>query len=136
MAEQSRIKLNSKQRIKQRMAKVGGNPENLLGGGVPGNKGGSGRPPSALRAHMREILEKRGLQKLEDIVSGQEDGVTPSESLKAIDICGKFGLGEAKQVMPDEMAEALAQTLAEFEEIPAEILPKITASLITKLQAL
>jgi hypothetical protein len=108
------------------------NPENLLKGGVPGNKGGTGRPPSALRAAMREILEAKGLDKLERIVTGEEDGVSPGESLKAIDICGKFGLGEAKAVLPDELLKAVASVAAEY--LSPEDMEPFTDKLIQRIK--
>lgn len=110
------------------------NPQNLLPGGMPGNKGGTGRPPSQLRAAMRDILAKHGIEKLEKIVSGTEDGVSPSESLKGIEVCGKFGLGEAKQVVPEEVCNAIAEVLAEDERIPAEAIPDIVDKLIARLK--
>lgn len=118
------------------MARVGGTPENLLPGGVEGNKGGTGRPPSQLRAAMRDILANHGIEKLERIVSGTEDGVSPSESLKGIEVCGKFGLGEAKQVVAEEVIQALAEVLAEDERIPEDCIGDITSKLIEKLKAI
>lgn len=42
----------------------------LYAGGVPGNEGGTGRPPSVIRDRFREALDKR-LPVLEDVADGQ-----------------------------------------------------------------
>ena len=71
-------------------------------GGTPGNAGGTGRPPNALRASLREVLEV-GLPSLMDYATGQKG--KPADTLKAIDICAKYGLN-------DKLDEDLVRELA------------------------
>jgi hypothetical protein len=79
-------------------------------GGNPGNKGGPGRPPSAIRAALRQSFEER-VKVLESIADGEvvfklrSDGEKPSaadltkvipsvaDRLKAMDLLAKYGLG-------------------------------------------
>ena len=62
----------------------------LLPGGVPGNKGGPGRPSNELRGSLREILDV-GLPHLKDFATGKKDA-KPADQLKAIDIAARYGL--------------------------------------------
>lgn len=62
----------------------------LRTGGKPGNKGGTGRPPSAVRAVLRQAFEDR-IPLLAAIASGESSGI--SDQLKALDILAKYGLG-------------------------------------------
>ncbi len=71
------------------------------------NKGGTGRPPNALRGSMREILEK-GLPHLEEFVTGDREGAKPSDQLRAIEIAGKFGLDvKVDKSLVDELWQAI-----------------------------
>ena len=71
------------------------------------NKGGTGRPPNALRGSMREILEK-GLPHLEEFVTGDREGAKPSDQLRAIEIAGKFGLdAKVDKSLVDELWQAI-----------------------------
>ena len=57
--------------------KKGGNPQNLLRGGKPGHKGGSGRPPDWLTDHCKGLVgEKKLVQRLAKIAAG--DPVVPA----------------------------------------------------------
>lgn len=68
------------------------------------NKGGTGRPPNALRGSMREILEK-GLPHLEEFVTGD---AKPSDQLRAIKIAAKFGLDvKVDKSLVDELWQAI-----------------------------
>ena len=104
----------------------------LYVGGVPGNAGGPGRPPSAIRLTCRESFAAR-VKILEDIADGEPivkimgpDGRTelgkisasPSDRIKAIDTLGKYGgiekltvetppLGSLAQMGDDELLEVL-----------------------------
>lgn len=99
----------------------------LLSGGKPGNKGGPGRPPSGLREACREIFEG-SLENLKTIAQGTAkrpfmgDEVPPlfSEQIKAIDTAGKYGLGEAKVVVPEELAGLVADVLASCDFLTDE----------------
>ncbi len=77
----------------------------LRNGGT--NKGGTGRPPNALRGSMREILEK-GLPHLEEFVTGDREGAKPSDQLRAIEIAAKFGLDvKVDKSLVDELWAAI-----------------------------
>jgi hypothetical protein len=61
----------------------------LLSGGRPGNRGGTGRPPSAMRALLSASFEQR-IRILEMIADDRLARV--GDRLRAIDILGKYGL--------------------------------------------
>jgi hypothetical protein len=62
----------------------------LNAGGTPGNRGGTGRPPSIIRERLRGSFEQR-VKILESIAD--DDEAPPSDRMKAIDILAKYGLG-------------------------------------------
>lgn len=79
----------------------------LYAGGVPGHRGGPGRPPSVLRELLRGSFAER-LAVLEAIADGQPvvrvrlpDGTetetlvsaSPADRLRALDLMAKYGLG-------------------------------------------
>ncbi len=70
----------------------------LLTGGVPGNKGGTGRPPNEVRALARE-LGYRSLGALDKVLAKIEAQLEEGKSintdllLKIADHTNKFGLG-------------------------------------------
>ena len=76
---------------------------------IPGRGGGpqpgSGRPPSAVRAKLRDLVDGHGIDVLLEAMT--EDNVTRSDRLKAVDIAGKYGLSQVN------VDEALIQTLAD-----------------------
>ena len=55
------------------------------------NRGGPGRPPSAIREQLRGSFEQR-IRVLEDIADGKE--YSAADRLRAVDLLGKFGLGQ------------------------------------------
>lgn len=65
----------------------------LLTGGVPGNKGGTGRPTSEIRAAFAESLHTRR-KVLEDIADSAES--KDRDRIAAVDIIGKYGIGSAR----------------------------------------
>jgi hypothetical protein len=90
--------------------------------GNPGNVGGTGRPPSAIRETARQMFDER-LPTLGLIADSAEE-MSTRDRLKAIEILGKFGLEETVSVrdvrtaldhtateirafMPEDQAEAL-----------------------------
>ena len=84
-------------------------------GGTPGNAGGTGRPTNELRGSMRSILEK-GLPSLQDYATGQKG--KPADTLKAIDLCARYGLGLNDKFDEDflrELAAAVGQVLKPVE---------------------
>jgi hypothetical protein len=61
-----------------------------LHGGVPGHRGGSGRPPSLIRERCRGAFARR-VKVLEEIA---DDPTVPTrDRIRAIDLLGKHGLG-------------------------------------------
>ena len=107
------------------------NPQNLTPGN-PGNKGG-GRPKNRIRELCAEGFAK-ALPRIIKIASGEEDGVTPGESVNGFDKLGKYGLGEAKTVVPEEIITAFAEVLADEQSIPSELIPILVQKLIDKLK--
>lgn len=66
----------------------------ILSGGWPGNAGG-GRPPSVVRAAMREALAER-VRLLAEIADDHD--VRPSDRIKAIEALARYGLGQSHEV--------------------------------------
>lgn len=113
------------------MANPGGTPENLLPGGVPGNAGGTGRPPNELRLKNRQLHEK-ALAKAEERIDANEH--TEAFLGTVLNATGKYGLGEAKVVVPEELIAAVADALADDDRIPTECIAGVTARLAEKLR--
>lgn len=76
----------------------------LLSGGLPGNAGGTGRPPSAIREAARLMLDQR-LSVLGEIADGEKR--KDSDRIRAIEVLGKFGLEESVSVA--DVRERLAR---------------------------
>jgi len=99
----------------------------LLKGGVPGHRGGTGRPPSEIRERLRGSLSDR-VSVLEEIADrpreanvtcpecGSEVAVNPpandGDRIRAIDTLAKYGLGTLKEVSVDQVQDRLRTTLA------------------------
>lgn len=66
-------------------------------------KPGPGRPPSLIRASMREALDKR-LHILADIAD--DPSVSPAERMKALDLLGKYGMGTTSAIVDAEGNDA------------------------------
>ena len=81
----------------------------LLSGGVPGNKGG-GNTKKRIRGRLNDIIDRIGIDAVEQVI---ENG-NASERMKAFDVAAKYGLGEAQQVMKEEMMEAAVSAINEF----------------------
>ena len=99
----------------------------LLPGGMPGNAGGPGRPPSELRERLRGSFADR-LAILEEIADDAD--TSPSDRIRAIDLLAKYGLG-ALQGVPNEVVHAkLAASIDIIEAlVPADIQPNLLARL-------
>lgn len=69
-----------------------------VSGGNPGNKGGTGRPPSEIRAAMRRSLDQR-LVIAEQIAD--DTTADHGERLKALDFLAKYGMGTQQEVTGD-----------------------------------
>lgn len=75
----------------------------LYAGGVPGNRGG-GRPPSAVRQLAREAFEAR-IPMLADLADDSQQRTR--DRIRAIDVLGKYGLGQAKGLDENEFEEVV-----------------------------
>ena len=91
----------------------GRNGGKLLTGGLPGHKGAGGRPSSELRARSR-VAFSLGLDFAERLLQGDVEGST-ADKLRALDITGKYGLGEATVLLPEEVVDALVEVFAELD---------------------
>ena len=64
----------------------------LYAGGVPGHRGGGGRPPSELKARIRErcasFMEEEGVAIVQDIA---REGTHDSDRLKAVQLAASLG---------------------------------------------
>src|SRR5438309_3227482 len=60
----------------------------VYSGGVPGHRGGPGRPPSALRERLRGSFEDR-VSVLEAIADDEEGD--PQDRIRAVDVLAKYG---------------------------------------------
>lgn len=90
----------------------GNNGGRLLAGGKPGNRGGSGRPASALRALIGESFRERWAI-AEEIAEG---GVLDRDRLKAVDLLHRWA-GLDKIGLPDELLREMASDLrAEIDD--------------------
>jgi hypothetical protein len=78
----------------------------LKPGGTPGNAGGSGRPPSEIRAAMRRHLD---LEVLDDVLQKRKDGKL--DTLDVAEFLAKYGLGTMKEVTVENVRERLRLTL-------------------------
>ena len=66
----------------------------LRNGGT--NRGGPGRPPSAVREMCRKAFEE-GLPEIVKIATGKIEA-SAGERVRALDILGKYGLGTQQEV--------------------------------------
>lgn len=83
----------------------------LLAGGVPGNAGGPGVPPSVVRRRARESYYDR-IPKLEKIADAR---TTPARDvIAAIRELGRVGMGGS--VSPDDVRERMARTIDVIRE--------------------
>ena len=110
----------------------------LSAGGTPGNRGGTGRPPSRIRQAFRDTVDELGLEVVRDVLRGRvpiamvgvcqkcghehEDreftpldalAIAPdvSEMLRAVDVSAKYGLGVPKVGYDEGLIEELSGIL-------------------------
>lgn len=121
----------------------------LLSGGMPGNRGGTGRPPSELRARLRGSFEDR-IKTLEAFADGamplrekcEKCGHEPiptlaampvesSDRLRAIDMMAKYGLGTLKEVSVENVRERVKATLSVIQSHTA---PEQYATIVQALK--
>ena len=74
----------------------------------------AGRPPSAVRAILREAFVARV-----PLASAIADNpaFTPSERLRALDLLGRFGIGTAREMSVDDVKDRLAETVSAIQRI-------------------
>jgi len=107
----------------------------LLTGGVKGNSGGPGRPPNQFRLKSAQTYSK-----LNDLVDRKVEKWTtlenadeiPTDQIKGLmDTTGRFGLGDAKVVVDDEMIDKVMQVIEEHCPDQAQV---ILQDLLAKLK--
>jgi len=74
----------------------------------------AGRPPSAVRAILREAFAARVTLAAE---IADDPGLAASERLRALDLLGRYGLGTTRDVSVDDVKERLAETIAAVRRI-------------------
>ncbi|GLC25077.1 hypothetical protein [Roseisolibacter agri] len=109
----------------------------LLSGGVEGNRGGTGRPKSEVRALALEGAE-RAIPVLIDIV---EDAQLRKKKPAVVAIAGdkllKYGLGTQKEITVDEVKGRVRKTIdAARELLPPEAYPGLFADFMARLNAI
>jgi hypothetical protein len=83
------------------------------------NKGG--RPKNAIREAMRAGLEDA----TPEIIKLAREAKRESDRIKAYDVLGKYGLGEQKVVVNQELFEHLAIVLANIPSMTPELADEI-----------
>jgi hypothetical protein len=97
--------------------------------GNPGNRGGTGRPPSILRDYLRgsfadritvleQIADGKTIQriKVEGKETGAEISADVSDRLRAIDLLAKYGLGTLKEVSIEHVRERVQETVTVIKQ--------------------
>lgn len=101
----------------------------LLPAGKPGNVGGTGRPPSAIRERLRGSFEQR-IAILEEIADDTQ--AAKPDRMKAVDILAKYGLGTTKELTVEHVRDRLQRTIADIYAL----LPKEQAdALIARIES-
>lgn len=90
-----------KQRAKQPATQPGRNGGRLLAGGKPGNKGGSGRPPSDWKAKMAEALDRAEAENVVKTIIA-DPKAKPADRLKAIEFAASYAEGKPSQPVAHE----------------------------------
>jgi len=99
---------------------------NLLPGGVIGNKGGTGRPKSEVRAACADSFDAR-IPKLQEIADNKEGKYSASDVLKALDLLGKYGgLQQVDQTSDDKPIQT---TVINFGEMSVDEREKMLENL-------
>lgn len=106
-----------------------GRNRGLLKIGNPGNRGGIGRPPALVRERLRGSFEQR-VTILEEIAD--DPTVAPSDRIRAIDLMGKYGIGQIRELGVDEVRDKLQTTVAIIRETLA---PAIAEPLLSRLRS-
>ncbi len=98
--------------------------------GNPGNRGGPGRLPSALRERLRGSLDERVVV-LEQIAD--DESASHRDRIRAIDTLAKYGLGQIREVSVDDVRGKLGATI---ELLRQDLDPDEADHLITRLRGI
>jgi hypothetical protein len=98
----------------------------LWTGGIPGNKGGTGRPPSALRQLARELYGEY-LEPTTRKIMDSENPLDMKTKVQVLDHYAKFGLGEVQAVADDTVLKAVGTILANY--LPEDVLQQVFAEI-------
>jgi hypothetical protein len=90
---------------------------------------------SDIRAEARDLFFQ-SLPFLARISKGEVGEASMGTAVRACDLLGRYGLGEAKVVLPEELVRILGLVLGQDSRIPAECIEDVTASLIANLSEL
>ena len=93
----------------------------LLTGGKPGNRGGPGRPPSAIRKKCQDSFEER-VPILESIADNDE--ARDPDRIKAVEVLGKYGGVDKIALTLEEQPEGVPSP-EELRERKALLLERI-----------
>jgi len=74
----------------------------------------AGRPPSAVRAILREAFVAR--VPLAEAIA-DDPALAPTERLRALDLLGRYGLGTTRELSVEDVKERLAETVAAVRRI-------------------
>lgn len=88
------------------------------------NRGGTGRPPSAIREQLRgdfdrrrrilrEIADGKAMVRVRDAEGKETESLVsaaPRDRLRAIDIMGKYGIGTVRELTVDHVSSRLEET--------------------------
>ena len=96
----------------------GRNGGRLRNGSRPGNKGGTGRPPSEIRKKLRGSFEER-IKVIEAIADDAK--ASTAERLKALDLMAKYGLGTTSTSTDTEGNDVPRPGRLTDEEVEAEL---------------
>ena len=92
----------------------------LLAGGLKGNPGG--RPASEIRRLLRGSFESR-VPILEKFADGEVTQASAADRLRAIDMIGKYGLGETKAESHDEASPKVIAGLTAVRDAAFQFIP-------------
>jgi hypothetical protein len=96
---------------------ITGKPQGMLNtGGTPGNKGGTGRPPNAIRERMRAGLD--AALDLVDKMMEDPDQLSPAQKLQMVDLLARYGIGAKVDVTTDDVpVKMYALTPEQHEQV-------------------
>lgn len=107
-------KARSKPRVGE-LSIPGKNGGTLRNGGT--NKGGTGRPPSEVKAAWMEALQTKGTARLEKCIESEDDSI----ALRAIEITARHTLATKTVLTSEDVPKAFADVMAIFELTDEEV---------------